>query len=208
MKRILVADDHPIMLSGIEGVLRDTGYEVVATAADGAAVIEALQDAAPDILVLDVRMPGHSGLDILRSLRREGDMRPIVLLTADLSDQALLEAVELGVNGIIMKEGAQDLLVTCLDHVANGRRWIDREVMERALNLKLKGSEQTGLAKLSNRERQISWLVAQGRRNRDIAAELGITEGTVKVRLHKIYEKLGIGSRTELAILAMESQAG
>jgi two-component system nitrate/nitrite response regulator NarL len=208
MKRILVADDHPIMLSGIEAVLRNTGYEVVATAADGTAVFDVLPDAAPDILILDVKMPGHGGVDILRSLRRDGDMRPIVLLTADLSDHALLEAVELGVNGIIMKEGAQGLLVTCLDHVANGRRWIDREVMDRALNLKVRGTERKGLAKLSNRERQISWLVAQGRRNRDIATELGITEGTVKVRLHKIYEKLGVGSRTELAILAMEAQSG
>lgn len=207
MKRVLIADDHPIMLSGIEAVLRDTDYQVVATVADGAAVFEALPVAEPDILILDVKMPHHSGVDILRSLRREGDMRPVVLLTADLSNQALLEAVELGVNGIIMKEGAQGLLATCLDHVSNGRRWIDREVMERALTLKVKGNEQRGLAKLSNRERQISWLVAQGRRNRDIAAELGITEGTVKVRLHKIYEKLGVGSRTELAILEMEAQS-
>lgn len=208
MKRVLVADDHPIMLSGIEAVLRDTAYQVVATAADGDAVFEALPDAQPDILILDVKMPRQSGIDVLRTLRREGDTRPVVLLTADLSDQALLEAVELGVNGIIMKEGAHGLLTTCLDHVSNGRRWIDRDVMDRALNLKVRGREEDRLARLSNREKQISWLVAQGRRNRDIAAELGITEGTVKVRLHKIYEKLGVSSRTELAILAMESQAG
>ena len=207
MTRILVADDHPIMLSGIEAVLRDTNYEVVATAQDASGVFDALPEADPDILILDVRMPGQSGVDVLRELRRQGDQRPVVLLTADLSDQALIDAVELGVNGIILKEGAQALLVTCLDHVANGRKWIDREVMERALTLTLRGSAPTGLARLSRREQQISRLVAQGRRNRDIAAELGITEGTVKVRLHRIYEKLGVGSRTELAILAMESPA-
>lgn len=207
MKRILVADDHPIMLSGIEAVLRNTAYQVVAVVPDGDSVLDAISRAEPDILILDVKMPGMSGVDILGALRRAGDLRPVVLLTADLSDRALLDAVELGVNGIIMKEGAPGLLTACLDHIVNGRRWIDREVMERAVNLKLKGSERSGLAKLSNRERQISWLVAQGRRNREIAAELGITEGTVKVRLHKIYEKLGVGSRTELAILTMESQS-
>ena len=207
MTRILVADDHPIMLSGIAAVLRDTKYEVVATAQDASGVFDALPEADPEILILDVRMPGQSGVDVLRELRRQGDQRPVVLLTADLSDQALIDAVELGVNGIILKEGAQNLLVTCLDHVANGRKWIDREVMERALTLTLRGSAPTGLARLSRREQQISRLVAQGRRNRDIAAELGITEGTVKVRLHRIYEKLGVGSRTELAILAMETPA-
>lgn len=207
MKKVLVADDHPIMLAGIEAVLRGTRFEVVATASDGTSVVELVERVDPDILVLDVRMPGMSGVDILRTLRRRGDLRPVVLLTAQLGDQALLEAAELGVNGLLLKEGAQNLLVTCLDHVVNGRKWIDREVMQRALDLKLKGGARAGMAGLSARERQISHLVAQGKRNRDIAAELGITEGTVKVRLHKIYDKLGVGSRTELAILARDSES-
>jgi two-component system nitrate/nitrite response regulator NarP len=210
MTRILIADDHPIMLSGIEAILRDTEYTVVAKLTDGAAVLDALPDARPDILVLDVQMPKRTGLDVLRTLRGAGDQRPVVLLTASLDDNALLEAIQLGVNGIILKEGAQSLLLLCLEDVRNGRRWIEKTLLERALEISMGGGAETrdGLGALSKRERAIVGLVAQGLRNRDVASELGITEGTVKVYLHRIYEKLGVSNRTELAIYARDASPG
>jgi len=207
VKRVLLADDHPIILSGIETVLRGTGYEVVAKVTDGAAALDALADARPDILILDISMPGGGGIFVLRTLRAHGDMRPVVLLTAEIDDSDLLEAVRLGVNGIVLKEGAQNLLVTCLDAVRDGGRWIEQSLLHRALDLST-GADAGPLARLSEREKAIVALVARGLRNLEVAGELGITEGTVKVYLHRIYEKLGVANRTELAILATGGRRG
>jgi two-component system nitrate/nitrite response regulator NarP len=205
MTRVLLADDHPIILSGIEAILRDTGYAVVAKLDNGADALEAIPAARPDILVLDVSMPERSGLDVLRTLRARGDMRPVVLLTASLENSDLLEAIRLQVNGIVLKDGAQALLTRCLDAVRAGGRWIEKSLLERALDLTMNGGARTEpFAGLTPRERAIVGLVAQGLRNRDVGSELGITEGTVKVYLHRIYEKLGVGSRTELAIYAKD----
>lgn len=206
MTTVLIADDHPVVLSGIEAILRETPYRVVGTAKSGAEVLEVLSALRPEILVLDVRMPDHSGIDVLRTLRGRGDNRPVVLMTASLTDQLLMEALELGVQGIVLKEGAQHLLVRCLDDVAAGRKWISRELLQQALELKMnENSAPTGsLRTLTPRERAIAGLVSHGKRNREIATELGISEGTVKIHLHRIYEKLDVGNRTELAILARD----
>jgi two-component system nitrate/nitrite response regulator NarP len=207
MIRVLLADDHPLMLSGIEAMLRETAYEVVAKARDGVEALTAVPTSRPDILVLDLKMPERSGLDVLRTLRARGDDRPIVILTADFDDRSLMEAIDLGVNGIILKEGAENLIVTCLDHVSRGERWIERSVLQRALDITMRdGAEPKGaLGTLAPRERAIARLVGVGLRNREIADELGLSEATVKVCLHRIYEKLGISNRTELAMLGAEA---
>ncbi|MBX3561053.1 MAG: response regulator transcription factor [Sphingomonas sp.] len=202
MIRLLVADDHPIILSGLEAIFRDTDYEIVATAPDGGVVLALIESARPDILILDERMPPPGGVELLRQLRAAGDARPVVLLTADLGDGKLLEAVELGVEGIVLKESAQSRMIACLDEVSRGGRWLEPSLVQQALDLKLRetASAHRGFAALSRREAAIVDLVAQGLRNREIAAQLGLTEGTVKVYLHRIYEKLEVTNRTELAI--------
>jgi two-component system nitrate/nitrite response regulator NarL len=206
MIRILIADDHPLMLSGLEAVLRDTAYQVVGKARDGLELLSMLPSSRPDIMIVDINMPERNGIEVLRTLRSKGDRRPVILLTADLHDDALADALDLDVNGIILKEGAETLLITCLDQVARGGRWIDGGVVQRALDLaKNKSGDRGPLAELTVRERAIAQLVGQGLRNREIGAELGLTEGTVKVALHRIYEKLGIESRVELAMLARDA---
>jgi len=208
MSRILIADDHPLMLSGLEAVLRNTNYQVVAKARDGLELFALLASSRPDILIVDINMPGRNGIEVLRTLRSKGDQRPVILLTADLHDDALADALELDVNGIILKDGAETLLITCLDQVARGGRWVDGALVQRALSLARRDDGQRGpLAQLTVRERAIAQLVGQGLRNREIGAELGLTEGTVKVSLHRIYGKLGIESRVELAMLVRDSGA-
>ena len=206
MTKVLIADDHPFILSGLEAVLRDTEYRIVATVNDGTAALEALATARPDIMILDVQMPDHGGLDVLRTLRSRGDQRPVVLLTASLNNERLLEALKLGVNGIVLKEGAQHLLTRCLDEVSKGGRWIEHGLLQRAVDLQMRegGQPKDGLSSLTARERAIAGLIAKGRRNREIADELGITEGTVKVYLHNIYQKVGVSNRTELAVLSRD----
>ncbi|HEX2763282.1 MAG TPA: response regulator transcription factor [Allosphingosinicella sp.] len=203
MTRILIADDHPIIVSGLEAVLADTGYEVVGSVADGLDVPEAVDRTQPDLLLLDVSMPGCGGVEALRTLRARGDARPVVLLTAGLEDKELIEAVQLGVDGIVLKEGAHKYLVPCLDSVRAGGRWIEQSLLQRALDLSLGGGIPADpFHPLTERERAIARLVAEGLRNRDIAGRLAMNEGTVKVYLHRIYKKLGVASRTELAIRA------
>lgn len=204
MVRLLVADDHPIIAAGLELFLKDTEYEIVARCSDGASVLEMLAEAQPDMLILDERMPGQSGVDLLRILRELGDQRPIILLTGSIDDERAMEAIQLGVNGLVLKHTAPDLLVQCLDQVKAGFRWMDQGVLQRALDQALRNNEVTPqpLAKLSAREREIVERVVGGARNQEIATELGISPGTVKVHLHRIYEKLGLRNRTELALYA------
>lgn len=123
MKRILIADDHPVVLSGLAMLLQDSEYEVVAQVRDGAAALEVIPASRPDILLLDVSMPERSGLDVLRTLRLRGDNRPVVLLTADIDDQRLLEAMKLNVSGIMLKDSAPTQLFRCSTSCWN-RAWV------------------------------------------------------------------------------------
>lgn len=203
MTKVLVADDDPLTASGIEVLLAGSRFQVVANVRSGAEVLDTLASARPEILVLDIRMPERSGLDVLRTLRGRGDGRPVILLTGSIRDQDAKEAMKLGVNGLVIKATAPRDLLPCLDAVAGGRRWFDQEVMQRAMDFASSpDAERDPLGPLSPRERGIASLVQRGLRNKEIADELGLTEGTVKVHLHKIFEKLGLQSRTELILLA------
>jgi two-component system nitrate/nitrite response regulator NarP len=204
MTAILIADDHPIIVSGLRAILAGTDYDVVGAVSRGDEVAEAVARLSPDILLLDISMPGRTGIEVLRDLRAAGDPRAVILLTAGLEDADLLDAVALGVEGIVLKEGAHNLLIPCLDAVREGKKCIAPDLLHRALDLSLSGPALDPLATLSGRERSIAELVARGLRNRDIAETLEMNEGTVKVYLHRVYRKLGIASRTELALLARE----
>lgn len=203
MTKVLLAEDDPLTLAGIEMLLARSNFEVVATVNTGAAALDALASARPDMLILDNSMPERSGLDVLRTLRNRGDNRPIILLTGGINDQVSREAMQLGVNGIVIKATAPRDLLTCLETVVQGRRWLDQEVMQRAMELAMSpGADTDPLDTLSTRERAVASLVQRGLRNKEIAEELGLTEGTVKVHLHKVFDKLSVRSRTELILLA------
>jgi len=206
MKTVLIADDHPIMLSGVESLIASAQYEVVGRIADGAEVLPAIEALRPEIVLLDVSMPGMTGTEILERLREQDSPAKVVLLTAQLEDDALLEAMRLSVEGIVLKNGGERSLIDCLDKVSAGGRWIPQDLLVRASALRER-QKSDPLNTLSERERQLSELVAEGLRNRAIADELGLSEGTVKVYLNRIYVKLGISSRTEL-VLAMTRARG
>lgn len=199
MKTVLIADDHPIMLSGIESLIASADYQVVGRVTDGSQVLAAVAALCPAIVLLDVSMPGMTGIEILRRLREQGSAAKVVLLTAQLDDDALLEAMRLGVEGLVLKNGGERSLIDCLDKVAAGGRWIPQDLLVRASALRERHKTDP-LNSLTERERELSELVAQGLRNRAVAEELGLSEGTVKVYLNRVYEKLGISSRTELVL--------
>ena len=205
MTKVVVADDDPLTMAGNTTLLDKTNFTVVATVNTGAAVLDALPGARPELLILDNDMPERSGLDVLRTLRSKGDNRPVVLLTSRLNDELAREAVKLSVNGIVIKSTAPRDLLVCLESVVQGRRWIDQEVMQRVMEQAMSpDAPRDPFDALSARERAVASLVQRGLRNKEVASELGLTEGTVKVHLHKVFDKLGIRGRTELILLAQE----
>jgi len=201
MTRVLVADDHPMIAAALDVLLRGTDYELVGRARSGADALAQVQSLKPDLLLLAVNMPDGSGLDVLRRLR-EGRRAPAtVLLTAGMEDSQLVAAEALDPDGIVLKTSDPAHLLECMQHVRNGERWVDPEVAERTRDAVARAARAPSL---TPRERELVELVRQGLRNRDIASQLGVTEGTVKVYLHAIFDKVGVDNRTELAMRAKE----
>ena len=203
MTRVLLADDHPMIRTALEVLLRDTEYDIVGTAGGGEAALAEIDRLGPDILLLDLQMPGGSGMDVLRRAHAAKLPLKIILLTAAIDDGSLLEAKSLKVQGIVLKNSDPAYLLDCLDSVQHGRTWFDPELAERVSQL-AKLRKQGVRPPLAPRERQLIGFVRKGLRNREIAEQLGVTEGTIKVYLHAVFEKLGVSSRTELAIRAGE----
>jgi DNA-binding NarL/FixJ family response regulator len=201
--RIVLADDHPIVLHGLQQLFeRHSEFEVVSCCSNGNLALDAVRSQNPDVLVLDLRMPGTSGLDVLKTLTAEQLPCRTVLLTAAVRDEEAVLAVKLGARGIVLKDSQPDALLDCVRRVHHGEQWIDRDTVDRALGSALRPSSETATSPLTPRELEIVRMVAQGLRNRVIAERLSISEGTVKVHLHNIYDKFGVDGRLELVLLA------
>ena len=202
---LFVEDDDSIRLA-LGLALEDEGYEV-REAHNGRSGLDAFNEREPDLVLLDLQMPGGTGMEVIRALRSAGSDIKIVVLTAGIDDSSLIEARALGVHGLVLKSSDPAFLLDCLEQVKSGGTWIDPELQTRVEELSgtLAASPRPALAP---RERQLIGFVRKGLRNREIAEQLGVTEGTVKVYLHAVFEKLGVSSRTELAVRADEFLAG
>jgi two-component system nitrate/nitrite response regulator NarP len=190
-----------MIAAALDVLLRGSDYELVGRARSGADALTQIQRLKPQMLLLDVNMPDGSGLDVLRQLRGHRRAPVVILLTAGMDDTQLLTADRLGPEGMVLKTSDPGLLLECMDQVRKGDRWLDPEIAERTRQAKDRASRAPSL---TPRERELIELVRQGLRNRDIAAQLGVTEGTVKVYLHAIFDKLGVDNRTELAMRAAD----
>jgi len=200
--RIALADDHPIVLQGLQQLFeRHSDFEVVCCCTSGHAALAGVRTHRPDVLVLDLRMPEGNGLDVLRAIAAEKLECRTVLLTATVSDDEVMEAVRLGARGLILKESPPEALVDCVSRVYRGEQWLERETVTLAVQNALDRTRGAADA-LTPREIEIVRMVAQGLRNRAIAERLSISEGTVKVHLHNIYEKFAVDGRLELLLSA------
>jgi two-component system, NarL family, nitrate/nitrite response regulator NarL len=199
--RVLLVDDHPMIAAALEMLLRETDYQLVGRARSVAEANSELGRQKPDLLLLDVNLPDGSGIDVLRRLSRGRSRPKVILLTAGMDDSQLLAAAELEPEGMVLKTSDPSLLIECMDAVVDGKAWVDREIAERT---RLARERAASTPPLTRRERELIELVRQGLRNRDIASELGVTEGTVKVYLHAIFDKLRVENRTELALRAAD----
>ena len=200
--RLALADDHPLVLDGLAHRLgREPDLEVVARCPDGEAALRAVAELRPDVLVLDLRMPRLGGLEVLRRLARQKSATRVVVLAGEVGEADLLEAVRLGARGVALKGGAPGQLIDGIRAVHAGGRWLEGGLAGLALEhlLAREAARQEPADPLTPRERELVGLVSQGLRNKEIAARLGLTEGTVKMHLVRVYGKLGVTNRVELA---------
>ena len=203
--RVLLVDDHPIVLHGLQQLFeRHDEFQVVGCCADAATAVESVARSMPDIILLDLRMPGRSGLDVLRDLAGQYPTCRRVVLTAAISDADVADAVRLGAMGLVMKESSPDALLACVRNVHNGIPCIDRDVPRRGTRPAAADAPVSSSDVLTHRETEILKMVALGLRNKAIAERLSISDGTVKVHLHNIYQKLGVDGRLELVLCAQQ----
>lgn len=201
MTQVLLVDDHPMIGAALEMLLRGTDYKLLGRARTVAEANKRLASDKPDLMLLDVNLPDGTGLDVLKRLARARSRPKVVLLTAGMDDSQLLNAADLNPEGMVLKTSDPGLLIECMDAVVAGEQWVDPEIVQRT---RIAQARADSAPPLTRRERELVELVRQGLRNRDIAAELGVTEGTVKVYLHAIFDKFRVENRTELALRAAE----
>src|SRR4051812_18872745 len=221
--RIVVADDHPIFRDGLCRLLGlEDDFEVVAQAQDGRQVLEILQQLEPDILLVDLKMPGLDGLGTLQRLQAAHNKTRVIVLTASDDKNEFVQAMKLGTSGIVLKQTATELLIKSIRKVHAGEIWLDSHTTAAVIRQFVANDEvqqQPGVqsmpsapptrererSPLSQREREIVALVAQGFKNKEMAEKMFISEQTVKNHLHNIFDKLGVSDRLELALYAIHN---
>lgn len=206
--RIAIADDHTIFRDGLRRLLTLEGdFEIVAEAQDGTEVMDILRDKEPDILLLDLKMPGLDGLSLLQRIQTQKIKTKIIVLTASDDEGEYVQAMRYGTSGIVLKQTATELLLKSIRKVYEGEIWLDSKttaaVMRQFASPSDPGPRERDKPRLSNREREIVALVAQGFKNKEIAERMFISEQTVKNHLHNIFDKLGVSDRLELALYAI-----
>jgi len=202
---VVIADRHPVVLQGMMKALgAEGGFEVVASCSDGTSCIAAIRDLVPDIAILDISMPGLTGLEILTIANSESLSTRLVFFTASIEDRELVMSAAAGVYGIIPKDVELEILVQSLRQVADGQRLLplpsDQTVSWEQRNIAV---SDNALTVLTDREQQIMRVVSEGLSNKEIGRRLNVSDGTIKQHLHHIYQKLQISNRTVLAALAI-----
>jgi DNA-binding NarL/FixJ family response regulator len=201
--RLVIADDHPVVLKGLISFLQEH-FDLVASCANGEECLKAIRTFEPDVALIDMHMPISNGLEILRTVTREMPCTRIVLLAASLSDREIDAAIDGGAFGVMLKESAPEALIDCVRSVAADHKWLPRSrANEAAVRARQRCEDATRLDDaLTHREREVMRLVSDGLSNKEVGRKLNVAEGTVKVHLSSIYEKLGVNNRTTLANLA------
>lgn len=202
---LVLADDHPIVLHGLENLLHAEGdLRVVARCTNGDETLVAVRRHRPDLLILDIHMPGKDGIAVLRELQRDRLPTRVVLMADHLDDDEVLEAFRLGVEGMLLKELALKMVVQCVRKVLAGEIWLEKRAVSRAIDVLLRreNGEREMAALLTPREMETVRLVALGLRTEEMSSRLDISEGTVKTHLHRVYRKLKINNRVALTLYA------
>jgi len=207
--RILIADDHGLFRDALRKLLEmEEDFEVVGAATDGAEAVQMARELKPDVLLLDLAMPRLTGIEALRELSIGASPVLTVLLAGAVEKRQILEALQLGARGIVLKDTATRLLLKCIRCVMAGEHWVGRgrvsDLLDTLRQMAPSGGPPTGEARgLTRREREIVAAIVAGQANKDIAHSLAISEETVKHHLTNIFSKLGVSNRLELALFAI-----
>ncbi|MFI5005532.1 MAG: response regulator [Solirubrobacterales bacterium] len=217
--RVVIADDHRLFRDGLRGTLVDAGMEVVGEACDGAEAVALTLELAPDVVVLDLKMPGVSGLEALRLLANGSSEVQAVVLTVSTEDADVLEALEAGACGYLLKDTRADRLAESIRQAAEGHMVLSSEVA-RALMMRVRADADANAVRaeaaadappmsnrpaLTPREEEVLRLIAEGADNVAIGLELSISPHTVKQYVTNIFEKLGVRSRVQAAVYAVRA---
>jgi two-component system nitrate/nitrite response regulator NarL len=208
--RILIADDHAIFRDGLRKLLEsEPGMDVVGEAVNGDDVVKFARQLTPDIILLDLAMPVRSGLDALRELSEPPNTTRVILLTAAIERDQIVEALQLGARGVVLKESATQILLKSIRHVMDGEIWVGRESVHDLLELLKELKEPAAPRRkekfgLTPRELDVVSAIVNGSSNRTIATQFSISEQTVKNHLSSIFDKMGVSTRLELALKAVK----
>jgi DNA-binding NarL/FixJ family response regulator len=209
--RVLLVDDQELIRSGLRGILRESfGFQIVGECAHGGEVAAAVATSAPDVVLMDVRMPVVDGIEATRRLREDPAAPPVLALTTFDDDHALAGMLRAGAAGFVLKGIPAEDLQRAVRTVATGGAWLDPSVTARVLKVFRDAPEQSTqptdevLASLTAREREVLDLIAAGLTNEEIAGELVVTSGTVKTHVNHIYFKLSVRNRSEAVIYAFD----
>jgi two-component system nitrate/nitrite response regulator NarL len=206
---VVIADRHHVVLLGFTKLLGlESGFQIVATCSDGTSCIEAIRHLRPDIAIVDISMPDLTGLEILSIANSENLPTRLVFFTDSIEDRELVMSAAEGAYGVIPRDVTPDSLVQSLRQVADGQRllWLPASDKAEAQERGHIAITENVLSVLTGRERQIMGLVSEGLSNKEIGRRLNIADGTIKVHLHHVFQKLEISNRTVLAALAILRQ--
>ncbi|GAA2945320.1 response regulator [Streptomyces argenteolus] len=202
---LLVVDDHPVVRDGLRGMFASSpGFDVLGEAADGVAAVALATRLDPDVVLMDLRMPGGGGVAAIAELARLGARSKVLVLTTYDTDSDTLPAIEAGATGYLLKDAPRDELFTAVRAAADGRTVLSPAVASRLVSRVRTPVAAPGNDSLSAREREVLALVARGTSNRGIAAELFISEATVKTHLTHVFAKLGAKDRAAAVAVGYE----
>jgi len=204
--RIMIVDDHPVTREGLHAALDvEDGVEVVGEAGDGEHAIAEAGDLRPDVVFMDVRMPGMGGIEAARAIRQASPRTKVILVTVDESRASITEAIQAGVSGYLLKDTSADELVNAARLAVEGKAVIHPQ-LTRAFIEEVQSAEKKGdAAALSRREKEILQKVAYGATTKEVEHDLGISPHTVKTHLERIFEKLGANDRAQAVAIAIRT---
>ncbi|MGD8642988.1 MAG: response regulator [Chromatiales bacterium] len=205
--RVLLIDDHTLFRDGLQSLLERRGTEIVASVGDGQACLELARRFTPDVILLDMRMPDMDGLAVLRELRSNDVETPVAMLTTSNNERDVAQSLRCGVRGYLLKDMDPDELVRALRDIVAGKTVVAPElapVLAKVVQGEAPYPADSPFNELTPREGEILALLAEGHSNKGIARSLGISDGTVKLHVKAILRKLGVHSRVEAAVLAVE----